>query len=220
MPLSKLRIGYVKTEFEAQPADGRGGAAATAAAAAGRGGARPPEQQRAQDEARLKILNDALDVYRKAGATLQPIEVPGARHREHDRVHPQRRSGGGVRRPDAQQGHQRPVAQHLAEHVPHAPLRAGGRVHPRAARAHAAHPRDGHADVAVRRVPVADQQPQPRPDEPDRPPGDGAARRLPRGTTPVELMITGRLYDEATMLRVALAHEQATTWHTRTPTLK
>ena len=36
---------------------------------------------------------------------------------------------------------------------------------------------------------------------------------------PVELMVTGRLYDEATMLRVALAYERATTWHTMHPTL-
>ena len=32
---------------------------------------------------------------------------------------------------------------------------------------------------------------------------------------PVELMVTGRLYDEATVLRVALAYERATKWHTR-----
>ena len=37
--------------------------------------------------------------------------------------------------------------------------------------------------------------------------------------TPIELMITGRLYDEGTLLRVALAHEQATTWHAKTPSL-
>ena len=36
---------------------------------------------------------------------------------------------------------------------------------------------------------------------------------------PIDFMITGRLYEEATLLRVALAHEQATTWHTRTPAL-
>ena len=30
-------------------------------------------------EERLKLLNDALDVYRKAGATLQPIELPDER---------------------------------------------------------------------------------------------------------------------------------------------
>ena len=31
---------------------------------------------------------------------------------------------------------------------------------------------------------------------------------------PVEIMVTGRLYDEATTLRVALAYERATKWHT------
>ena len=36
---------------------------------------------------------------------------------------------------------------------------------------------------------------------------------------PVGIMITGRLYDEATVLRVALAYEQATLWHTMHPTL-
>ena len=33
------------------------------------------------------------------------------------------------------------------------------------------------------------------------------------------LMITGRLYDEATVLRVALAYERATKWHTMHPAL-
>ena len=36
---------------------------------------------------------------------------------------------------------------------------------------------------------------------------------------PVGIMITGRLYGEATVLRVALAYEQATPWHTMHPTL-
>ena len=34
---------------------------------------------------------------------------------------------------------------------------------------------------------------------------------------PVMLMVTGRLYDEATMLRVALAYERTTKWHTMHP---
>ena len=37
--------------------------------------------------------------------------------------------------------------------------------------------------------------------------------------TPVDFMVTGRLYDEATLMRVALAHEQATKWHERIPNL-
>ena len=36
---------------------------------------------------------------------------------------------------------------------------------------------------------------------------------------PQALMITGRLYDEAAVLRVALAYERATKWHTMNPTL-
>ena len=36
---------------------------------------------------------------------------------------------------------------------------------------------------------------------------------------PVSLMFTGRLYDEATILRAALAFEQATPWRTQHPTL-
>ncbi len=36
---------------------------------------------------------------------------------------------------------------------------------------------------------------------------------------PLMLMVTGRLYEEATLLRVALAHERATTWNDRNPML-
>jgi Asp-tRNA(Asn)/Glu-tRNA(Gln) amidotransferase A subunit family amidase len=34
---------------------------------------------------------------------------------------------------------------------------------------------------------------------------------------PAAIMVTGRLYDEATVCRVALAYEQATEWHKRHP---
>jgi Asp-tRNA(Asn)/Glu-tRNA(Gln) amidotransferase A subunit family amidase len=36
---------------------------------------------------------------------------------------------------------------------------------------------------------------------------------------PIGLMVTGKLYDEATVLRVGLAFERATRWHTMHPTL-
>jgi len=36
---------------------------------------------------------------------------------------------------------------------------------------------------------------------------------------PIELMVTGRLYDEATVLRVALAFERGTEWHMKNPVL-
>jgi Asp-tRNA(Asn)/Glu-tRNA(Gln) amidotransferase A subunit family amidase len=37
---------------------------------------------------------------------------------------------------------------------------------------------------------------------------------------PAAIMVTGRLYDEATICRVALAFEQATEWHTRNPQIQ
>jgi len=46
---------------------------------------------------------------------------------------------------------------------------------------------------------------------------------IPGGFTqtglPIGLQLIGRAFDEATLLRVAHAHEQATTWHTRKPQL-
>jgi Asp-tRNA(Asn)/Glu-tRNA(Gln) amidotransferase A subunit family amidase len=36
---------------------------------------------------------------------------------------------------------------------------------------------------------------------------------------PVSLMMTGRLYDEATLLQLARAYERLTSWHTRHPSL-
>ena len=36
---------------------------------------------------------------------------------------------------------------------------------------------------------------------------------------PLMLMLTGRLYEEATLMGVALAHERATTWNEKNPML-
>jgi hypothetical protein len=84
VPLSKLRIGYLKAEFEGrqpEPPSGRGAApGASGQGGRGRGATGPsPEEQRKRREAQLKVLSEALDVYRTAGATLHPIEpLPGA----------------------------------------------------------------------------------------------------------------------------------------------
>src|SRR4029079_14714287 len=58
---------------------GRGGAAGGRGAGGGGGrGGVSPEEFRRQREAQLKVLNDALDVYRTLGVTLIPIDdVPG-----------------------------------------------------------------------------------------------------------------------------------------------
>ena len=62
--LESMRIGYVKTEFEPSQNRGTGG---------GAGGG---SNQGANNAERLKMYQDALDVLRKAGANLQPIELP------------------------------------------------------------------------------------------------------------------------------------------------
>jgi Asp-tRNA(Asn)/Glu-tRNA(Gln) amidotransferase A subunit family amidase len=61
-PLSGIRIGYVRTAFEA--------AAAAGAAGAGRGN-NPQQQEQAR-----QIYRDALEVYRKLGAKLIPVDLP------------------------------------------------------------------------------------------------------------------------------------------------
>lgn len=87
-PLSGYTIAYAKTAFEnaGQRGGGRGpgaaaagvGAAGTRGEAPGRGGrgALTPEQQAAQATEIKKMYGDVLDVYRKLGAKLVPIDVP------------------------------------------------------------------------------------------------------------------------------------------------
>jgi Asp-tRNA(Asn)/Glu-tRNA(Gln) amidotransferase A subunit family amidase len=80
LPLTGVRVGYVRSGFET-PA-GRGGGASAAAPPAGRagGGAAPaggrggatPEQQ----EQQRQIYRDVIEVYRKLGAKLVPVDLP------------------------------------------------------------------------------------------------------------------------------------------------
>jgi Asp-tRNA(Asn)/Glu-tRNA(Gln) amidotransferase A subunit family amidase len=216
LPLARLRIGYVKAEFE-PAAEGRGRGGEAPAGGRGRGGV-SPEEQRRQAEARLKILNEALDVYRRLGAKLEPIELPATRlagtiafilsteaaaafddlTRSKDITDPSLNTW-----PNSFRTHRFvPAVEYI-----------------RAQRARTLLIREteelmseydvflsstgsaslgltnltGHPAVAVKAGFDNDR--------------------------PVMLMVTGRLYDEATMLRVALAFEHATKWHTMHPTL-
>ncbi len=232
--LSNLKIGYVKSEFEsgatgegatgagARGATGAGGTGAGATGAPGgggrgRGGLSPEELQK-QREAQLKILNDALDVYRKAGAVLKPIELPGRSlantlsfvlsveaaaafddlTRSKDINDPSLGSWPNSFR----QSRFVPAVEYI-----------------RAQRARMLLMRDmdklmteidvflsptGSASVSITNLtghPAV------------------ALRAGFYNNAPVELMLTGRLYDEATLLRVALAYERATTWHDVHPKL-
>jgi Asp-tRNA(Asn)/Glu-tRNA(Gln) amidotransferase A subunit family amidase len=226
IPLSKLRIGYVKAEFEAQP-QGRGrgeGAAAgrgdaTGAGGRGRGaGGLSPEQQRAQAEARRKILNEALDVFRRAGTTLHPVEVPGTQLAgtlsfilsvEAAAAFDDLTRSANIKDPSLNTW---PNTFRTSRYVPAV-------EYIRAQRARTLLIRQMDSFMSQYDVFLS--------------PTNSSSLGLTNLTghpalalragfhenSPVEMMITGRLYDEGTLMRVGLAFERATEWHRRRPEL-
>ena len=80
LPLTGVRVGYVRSGFDATagrgagaPAAGApaGGAGGAAAPGGGRGGATPEQQ-----EQQRQIYRDVIEVYRKLGAKLVPVDLP------------------------------------------------------------------------------------------------------------------------------------------------
>ena len=74
-PLNGIRIAYVRSAFEATGGAGRAGGTAPAPGAAapgGRGGGPTPEQQ----EQQRQLYRGVLETYRKLGANLQPVDLP------------------------------------------------------------------------------------------------------------------------------------------------
>jgi Asp-tRNA(Asn)/Glu-tRNA(Gln) amidotransferase A subunit family amidase len=218
-PLARLRIGYVKAEFEPAP-EGRGGRGGDPPAGRGRGGL-SPEEQRREAEARLKILNDALDVYRKLGAKLEPIELPGTRiantlgfilsveaatafddlTRSKDITDPSLNTWPNTFRTSRFV----PAVEYL-----------------RAQRARTLLIRETEKLMSEYDVFLSSTGPSPNSGLALTNLTGHPAVALKAGFhdgAPVMLMVTGRLYDEATMLRVALAFERATKWHTIHPSL-
>lgn len=218
LPLSRLKIGYVKAEFEPPaPAAGRGGEA-PAGGGRGRGGI-SPEEQRRQREAQLKIVNDALDVYRSLGANLIPIELPPAQ---------------------LSNALNFVLATEAAAAFDDLTRSAGIQDDslgswPNTFRTHRFVPAVEYIRAQRART-LLIQQTEKLMDTVDAflTPAPGSASlgltnltghpavALKAGfynNAPVMLMVTGRLYDEATMLRVALAFERATRWHTVHPAL-
>jgi Asp-tRNA(Asn)/Glu-tRNA(Gln) amidotransferase A subunit family amidase len=228
--LAKLRIGYIKAEFEARQDEERGGRGEGRRGGdagrggrggdPGRGGPPPltPEQQRAQREAQLKLLNDALDVYRKAGATLHPIELPGRElagtigfilSTEAAAAFDDLTRSAGITDPSLGSW---PNTFRTHRFVPAV-------EYIRAQRARTLLIRDMEKLMSEYDVFLS--------------PTNSSSLGLTNLTghpalalragfynnAPVELMITGRLYDEATVLRVGLAYERATEWHLRRPEL-
>ena len=217
VPLSKLRIGYVKAEFDpnAAPAFGGGGGER-----GGRGAAPLTEEQREQQrrnrEARFKALNDALEAYRGAGANLEPIEIPGSRlgnainfvlsveaaaafddlTRSADIKDPSLGSWANTFRtsrfvPAVEYIRAQRIRTLLMREFDTLMSKYDAFLSPTSSASLGITNLTGHPAVALKA---------------------GFVEKAP-----VELMVTGRLYDEATLLRVALAYERATKWHTMNP---
>ena len=217
IPLSKLRIGYVKAEFEARPDTGRGAGEGGRGEATGRGGGRggiSPEER----EAQRKLLNDALDLYRSLGATLQPIELTGTRiaapisfvlsteaAAAFDDLtrSPEINDPSLGNWPNAFRAHRFvPAVEYIrAQRARTLLIREMDKLmsefdvflSPTGSSSLGLTNLTGHPAVALRA---------------------GFHNNFP-----VELMITGRLYEEGAVLRAGLAYERATKWHLQTPTL-
>jgi Asp-tRNA(Asn)/Glu-tRNA(Gln) amidotransferase A subunit family amidase len=216
LPISKLRIGFVKPEFEpAEPGTGggRGGGRG------GRGG-RSPEEIQKEREAQLRILNDALQVYRSLGATLVPIELPPSRLTSNLNfilaVEAAAAFDDLTRSDDIRDDTLGSWPNTFRTHrfVPAVEYIRAQRARTLLIR---------QTEQLMEQVDVFLT------------PAPGSASLSLTNLTghpavamkagfyenaPIMLMVTGRLYDEATMLRVALAFERATKWHTMHPSLK
>jgi Asp-tRNA(Asn)/Glu-tRNA(Gln) amidotransferase A subunit family amidase len=213
-PLAGYRIGYVRSDFEAAPA-GRGGG--RGGAGGGRGGANAAQQQAAAAE-RLKNLQEAMGSLQKLGAKLEPVDLPDypanalsfvlsveaaaafddlLRSRGTDLMTASNSTWGATFR--------------SARFVPAVEYIRAQRIRTLLMREWdtfmdqydafissngaglAATNLTGHPAIALK---------------------CGFVNNLPQ-----PLMVTGRLYEEATICRIAHAYEQATEWKDRHPTL-
>ncbi|MBA3637922.1 MAG: amidase [Acidobacteriota bacterium] len=220
--LSKLKIGYIPREFEppapaAAAGEGRGDAAGRGESGGrGRGAATPEERRRLEE--RSKVLNEALEVYRKAGAKLEAIELPGTRianmigfilntesaaafddlTRSPEIADPSLNTWPNTFRthrfvPAVEYIRAQRARTLLMRQMDELMSKYDVLLTPTNSQSLGLTNLTGHPAVAMKAGFV--------------------------NNTPVEIMVTGRLYDEATMLRVALAYERVTKWHTMHPTL-
>jgi Asp-tRNA(Asn)/Glu-tRNA(Gln) amidotransferase A subunit family amidase len=210
VPLSKVRVGYIASEFElpAPGAGGRGGG--------GRGGVSPEDARRRAEE-RNRLLKDALDVLRAQGAKIEPMTVPEFPTNAINFILDAEAAAAFddlTRSGDANlmTNSSWPNSFRQSRFIPAV-------EYIRAQRARTLLNRQMDAVMAKYDVFLT-------------PSGSGSlsitnlsghpALVLKAGFVdglPQALMITGRLYDEATVLRVALAYERATKWHTMHPAL-
>ena len=199
-PLSQMKIGYIKDEFE--PTGGGGGG-----------------NQGGNADERRKMYADALDALRKAGANLQPFELPKfdsqslrtILNAEAAAAFDDITRDGRVNQLSGQSPNDWPNSFRTARFIPAV-------EYIRAQRARTLLMREMDKLMANWDVFVT--------------PAPGSASLLVTNLTghpavvtpcgfinklPQAIMFTGNLYDEAAPLRVAMAYQQATDWHSRAP---
>jgi Asp-tRNA(Asn)/Glu-tRNA(Gln) amidotransferase A subunit family amidase len=211
VPLASLKIGYLATEFDAIGGPGGGGG--------GRGGV-TPEEARQRAEERNRLLKEALDVLRGAGAKLEPMTLPDfpvnaigfILSAEAAAAFDDLTRSKGIDELTEQGPGAWPNTFRSSRFIPAV-------EYIRAQRARTLLVRQMDALMSKYDVFLS-------------PTGSASlgitnltghpAACLKAGFVngmPQALMITGRLYDEASVLRVALAYERATKWHTMNPPL-
>ncbi len=202
-PLAGMKIGFLKAEFEGTGGPGGGGG------------------QNNNAEARRKMYADALDALRGAGARLEPFELPAFNaqslriilNAEAATAFDDITRDGRVNQLSGQSPNDWPNSFRTARFIPAV-------EYLRAQRARTLLMREMERAMADWDVFVS--------------PAPGSASLLVTNLTghpavvtpcgflndlPQAIMFTGNLYDEAAPLRVALAYEQATKWHTMHPKL-
>jgi Asp-tRNA(Asn)/Glu-tRNA(Gln) amidotransferase A subunit family amidase len=203
-PLASIKIGYIQKEFE--------GVA---------GNPNPTDAQRQASGARNAMYADALDVFRKAGATLEPMTMPdfpsgaigfvlsaeaAAAFDDLTRNKEQLASLTGQSPGDW------PNTFRSSRFIP-----AVEYIRAMRARRLLMQEMDklmSQYDVFLSPAPGSSLQVTNLTGHPAIALKSGFIDNMPQA-----IMVTGRLYDEATVCRVALAYEQATEWHKRNPTL-
>jgi len=199
-PLAQMRIGYVKAEFEQSPSQGG---------------------NQTNSEERKKMCQEALDALRQAGAKLEPMELPQFStqslriilNAEAATAFDDITRDGRINQLSGQNAGDWPNSFRTARFIPAV-------EYIRAQRARTLLMREMDSLMSKWDVFVT--------------PAPGSASLLITNLTghpavvtpcgfinnlPQAIMFTGNLYDEAAPLRVALAYERATKWHTMRPNL-
>ncbi len=209
-PLASLRIGYIQKEFE-----GGGGFG-------GGGDATPSEAQRTAAEGRRAMYAAALDVFRKAGAKLEPMAMPEFPNQAIGFV----LSAEAAAAFDDLTRNKEQLATLTGQSAGDWPNTfRSSRFIPAVEYIRAMRARRLLMQEMDKLMSQYDVFLSPAP-------GSSSlqvtnltghpAIALKTGfidNMPQAIMVTGRLYDEATVCRVALAFEQATDWHKRNPVL-